>query len=208
LARAAKATVHRILAAQPLPPEKVSDYLEHRDPNFEAKMREVLLVYQEVALQNGTPSPEGVPPQVVTVSVDEKPGPPAMANTVPDLPPVPGRHPTVARDHECQRLGTCSIWAALDLHNGHVTARVERRHRSREFIALLKDLDAYYAPDWTIRLILDNHSAHLSKEPKRSQRPVPTDSSTWHAKKSTVRPAVVILSYNKSGRRLRVTHNG
>jgi len=54
--------------------------------------------------------------------------------------------------------------AGLDLLNGHVIARVERRHRSREFIGLLQDLDAYYAPDWTIRLILDNHSAHLSKE--------------------------------------------
>jgi transposase len=164
LVRAAKATVHRILAAQPLHPEKVTYYLEHRDANFEAKMREVLLVYQEVALHNSTPSREGVPPQVVTVSVDEKPGLQAIANTAPDLPPVPGRHPTVARDHEYQRLGTCSILAGLDLHNGHVTARVERRHRSREFIALLKDLDNYYAPDWTIRLILDNHSAHLSKE--------------------------------------------
>ena len=140
LARAAKATVHRILAAQPLHPEKVTYYLEHRDPNFEATMREVLLVYQEVALQNGTPSPEGVPPPVVTVSVDEKPGLPAIANTAPDLPPVPGRHPTLARDHEYQRLGTCSIWAGLDLHNGHVTARVERRHRSREFIALPQGL--------------------------------------------------------------------
>jgi len=87
-----------------------------------------------------------------------------VPNTAPDLPPVPGRHPTVARDHEYQRLGTCSILAGLDLLNGHVTARVERRHRSREFIALLQDLDHYYAPDWTIRLILDNHSAHLSKE--------------------------------------------
>jgi transposase len=164
LVRAAKATVHRILAAQPLHPEKVTYYLEHRDANFEAKMREVLLVYQEVALHHSTPSREGVPPQVVTVSVDEKPGLQAIANTAPDLPPVPGRHPTVARDHEYQRLGTCSILAGLDLHNGHVTARVERRHRSREFIALLKDLDNYYAPDWTIRLILDNHSAHLSKE--------------------------------------------
>ena len=164
LARAAKATVHRILADQPLHPEKVSYYLEHRDPNFEAKMRDVLLVYQEVALQNSTPSPEGAVPQVVTVSVDEKPGLQALANTAPDLPPVPGKHPTVARDHEYQRLGTCSILAGLDLHNGHVTARVERRHRSQEFIALLKDLDDYYPPDCTIRLILDNHSAHLSKE--------------------------------------------
>jgi transposase len=164
LARAAKATVQRILADQPLHPEKVSYYLEHRDPNFEAKMRDVLLVYQEVALQNGTPSPEGAVPQVVTVSVDEKPGLQALANTAPDLPPVPGKHPTVARDHEYQRLGTCSILAGLDLHNGHVTARVERRHRSQEFIALLQDLDDYYPPDCTIRLILDNHSAHLSQE--------------------------------------------
>jgi transposase len=164
LARAAKATVHRILAAQPLRPEKVTYYLEQRDPHFEAKMREVLLVYQEVALQNATPSPPGAGPPVVTVSVDEKPGLQAIANTAADLPPVPGKHPTVARDHEYQRLGTCSILAGLDLQNGHVTARVERRHRSREFIALLKDLDDYYSPDCTIRLILDNHSAHLSRE--------------------------------------------
>jgi len=164
LARAAKATVQRILAAQPLHPEKVTYCLEHRDPNFEAKMREVLLVYQEVALQNGTPHPEGVPPQVVTVSVDEKPGLQAIANTAPDLPPVPGKHLTLARDHEYKRLGTCSVLAGLDLHNGHVTARVERRHRSREFIALLRDLDDYYPPDCMIRLVLDNHWAHLSKE--------------------------------------------
>jgi hypothetical protein len=101
---------------------------------------------------------------VVTISVDEKPGLQAIANTAADLPPVPGKHSSVARDHEYKRLGTCSILAALDLHHGHVTARVERRHRSREFIALLRDLDHYYPPGCMIRLILDNHSAHLSKE--------------------------------------------
>lgn len=162
LSRAAKATVQRILAAQPLHPEKVTYYLERRDPDFEAKMREVLLVYQEVALQNQAVG--GLLPVVVTVSVDEKPGLQAIANTSPDLPPVPGKHPTVGRDHEYKRLGTCSILAALDLHNGHVTARVERRHRSREFIALLKDLDRCYPAECTIRLVLDNHSAHISKE--------------------------------------------
>jgi hypothetical protein len=52
LARASKATVYRILAAQPLQPHKVPYYLQRRDPAFESKMREVLLVYQEVALQN------------------------------------------------------------------------------------------------------------------------------------------------------------
>jgi len=164
LARAGKATVHRILAAQPLQPHKVTYYLQRRAPAFESKMREVLLVYQEVALQNQPGEPGMLPLKVVTVSVDEKPGVQAIANTAPDLPPVPGKHPTVARDHEYQRLGTCSILAALDLHTGHVTGRVERRHRSREFIALLRDLDAYYPQDCTLRLILDNHSAHLSKE--------------------------------------------
>lgn len=160
LARAAKATVHRILAEQPLHPEKVKYYLERRDPEFEAKMREVLLVYQEVAMQNQ----KGGRISLVTVSVDEKPGLQAIANTVPDLPPVPGQHSGIGRDHEYKRLGTCSILAALDLHTGHVTARVERRHRSREFIALLKDLDAHYPAEVVVRLIMDNHAAHISKE--------------------------------------------
>jgi hypothetical protein len=165
LARASKATVQRILAAQPLQPHKVIYYMERRDPHFESKMREVLLVYQEVQLQNQQPRSSAEPlPQVITVSVDEKPGVQAIANTAPDLPPVPGQHPTLGRDHEYERLGTCSILAALDLHSGHVTAHVERRHRSREFIALLKDLDAYYPPNCTLRLILDNHSSHISKE--------------------------------------------
>ena len=162
LSRAAKATVQRILAEQPLHPEKVKYYLERRDPDFMAKMREILLVYQEVALQNQNDG--GLTPVIVTVSVDEKPGLQAIANTAPDLPPVAGKHATLARDHEYKRLGTCSILAALDLHDGHVIGHVERRHRSREFIALLKDLDGYYPVECTIRLILDNHSAHLSKE--------------------------------------------
>jgi transposase len=69
LAQAAKATVHRILAEQPLHPEKVKYYLARRDPEFEAKMRDVLLVYQQVALQNQN----GGMISVVTVSVDESP---------------------------------------------------------------------------------------------------------------------------------------
>ena len=166
LAQAAKATVHRILAEQPLHPEKVKYYLERRDPDFESKMRQVLLVYREVALRNESPSEGGSAPAMITVSVDEKPGVQAIANVAPDLPPAPGRHPCVARDYEYKRMGTCSILAALDLHSGRVTARVERRHRSREFILLLKDLDQSYPAACTIRLILDNYSSHISKETK------------------------------------------
>jgi transposase len=165
LARAAKATVQRILEEQHLQPHKVKYYLERRDPEFEGKMREVLLVYQEVMLQNrATAASSALAPSVITVSIDEKPGVQAIENTAPDLPPVPAEHPTVGRDHEYKRHGTLSILASLDLQDGHVVARVEERHRSREFVALLKDLDAYYPPQVTIRIILDNHSAHISKE--------------------------------------------
>src|SRR5216684_9086123 len=127
-------------------------------------MKNVLLVYQEVSLQNEAVSNRVPQPVVITVSVDEKPGVQAIGNTSPDLPPVAGKYPTVARDSEYIRLGTWSILAGLDLHDGHVTARVEERHRSVEFIALLKDLDAYYPADCAIRVILDNHSAHISRE--------------------------------------------
>ena len=164
LARAAKATIQRILAEQELQPHRVRYYMERRDPEFEAKMKEVLLVYREVATAQaeGLKTAEGQP--LYTVSVDEKPGVQALGTTAPDLPPVPGRHSTQSRDHEYRRMGTASILAALDLRDGHVTARVERRHRSREFIQLLEDLDAYYPQGAVIRLILDNHSAHISKE--------------------------------------------
>jgi DDE superfamily endonuclease len=164
LARAGKATIQRILVAQELQPHKVRYYLERRDPDFDKKMREVLMVYKEVAVQNEAAAAGGERPHVITVSVDEKPGVQAIGNTAPDLPPVARKHPTVARDHEYVRYGTLSILASLDLANGHVIARVEERHRSVEFVALLKDLDAYYPPAFTIRLILDNHSAHLSEE--------------------------------------------
>src|SRR5260221_9048435 len=166
LARAAKSTVQRILDEQQLQPHKVKYYLERRDPEFESKMKEVLMVYQEVMVQNqaaGAATTQ-VAPTVITVSIDEKPGVQAIENTAPDLPPVPQKHPTVGRDHEYKRHGTLSILASLDLHDGHVVARVEERHRSREFIALLKDLDGYYPAGVTIRVILDNHSAHISKE--------------------------------------------
>ena len=164
LVRAAKATVQRILDEPRVKPHKVTYYLERRDPEFEIKMKDVLMVYQEVMIQNQSVATSGASHTVITVSIDEKPGLQAIENTAPDLPPVPGKHSTVGRDHEYKRHGTVSILASLDLHDGHIVARVEDRHRSREFIALLKDLDAYYPAGVTIRIILDNHSAHISKE--------------------------------------------
>jgi transposase len=160
---AVKATVNRILKKQSLQPHKVKYYLEKRDPEFESKMKEVLLVYKEVHMQNDSQKSDGKK-QLYTVCVDEKPGVQAIANVAPDLPPQPNTYSQIARDHEYKRHGTASILAGIDLHDGHVFAQVERRHRSREFIGLLKEIDAYYPVDAQIRIILDNHSSHISKE--------------------------------------------
>src|ERR1700752_2467884 len=179
LSRAAKATVHRILAEQPLHPEKVKYYLERRDPDFEGGMRRVLIVYQDVALQNAKRAAGETASTVITVSVDEKPGVQAIGNTAPDLPPVPGKHPKIGRDHEYERFGTCSILAALDLQDGHVTARVEDRHRSVEFIGLLSDLNARYPSECTIRIILTIIPLTFLKRRRHSSRGTPIASSTF-----------------------------
>ena len=164
LSKAVKATVWRILSANEIQPHKIKYYLERRDPDFEQKMQEVLMVYQEVNLQNDTRDADDVYPNMITVSIDEKPGVQAIDTVAPDLPPQPGRHKSVDRDYEYKRLGTVSILAALDLHTGKILAQVHDRHRSREFIELLKELDDYYPKESTIRVVLDNHSAHVSKE--------------------------------------------
>ena len=163
LKKAVKATIQRILEGHPIRPHKMAYYLEKRDPEFDHKMADILCVYKEVNLQNEAGEAGGTPP-VITVSVDEKPGVQAIKNIAPDIMPEPGKQSRVMRDYEYERKGTLSILAALDLHDGHVTAQVHDRHRSSEFISLLKELDAYYPVESTIRIILDNHSAHISKE--------------------------------------------
>jgi len=162
LKRAAKATIQRILKSQPLQPHKIRYYLQRRDEEFESKMHDVLVVYKEIKTQSNHQN--GQSKKIITVSVDEKPGIQAIKNIAPDLPPIPGQYAQMGRDYEYKRLGTVSLLAALDLHDGHVIAQVHDRHRSREFISLLKEMDQCYPKDCTIRVILDNHSAHISKE--------------------------------------------
>jgi transposase len=164
LAHAGKSTVWRILNENEIKPHKIRYYLEKRDPDFDRKMQEVLLVYREVSLERAAAAKTGEPYPRYSVSVDEKPGVQALGLIAPDLPPVPGKASTTARDYEYKRHGTVSILAGIDLHSGHIFAGVEDRHRSVEFIGLLKKLDEYYPADATIRVVLDNHSAHISKE--------------------------------------------
>jgi transposase len=164
LAKLAQGTLCKILGRQDIKPHKVRYYLERRDPDFDAKMAEVLCVYREVALLKQSVAEEGGTPAVAIVSYDEKPGLQAIGTTAPDLPPAPARHACVGRDHEYVRHGTLSLLAGIDLLTGEVHASVEERHRSREFVAFLQKLDAAYPPATAIKVILDNHSAHASKE--------------------------------------------
>lgn len=164
LSKAGKSTVWRILDENQIKPHKIRYYLEKRDPEFDRKMQEVLMVYRDVSIYREGAVHDARPNPVYTVSVDEKPGVQAIGLTAPDLPPVPGKAAAVGRDYEYVRKGTVSILAGIDLHSGHIFANVEDRHRSVEFIALLERLDAYYPSEAVIRVVLDNHSAHISKQ--------------------------------------------
>jgi len=161
LQKLGRGTVSKILAAHPVRPHKIQYYLERRDPEFKPKMTEVLHVYRDVELWRNN----GLPPQIVGVlSYDEKPGIQAIGNTAPDLPPVPGRHARVGRDHEYKRYGTVSLLAGIDLLKGEVLGLVRDQHRSSEFIEFLQMADRHYPAGQRIRIILDNHSAHISKQ--------------------------------------------
>ena len=163
LAKIGKGRLHSILKKGHIQPHKIKYYLERRDPDFDTKMANVLHVYKEVEIANISNGEQ----TSVTVSFDEKPGIQALQNVVADLLPTPNQHPAHGRDHQYKRLGTVSLLAGIDLHGGQVIPLVKDRHRSKEFVEFLDLLDQTYPKDWTIRLILDNHSAHISKETQK-----------------------------------------
>ena len=165
-----RGTVSKILAEHPIRPHKLRYYLERRDADFDAKMAQVLYVYKQVELWRNA----GLPRDMVAVlSYDEKPGIQALGHTAPDLPPVPGQHATVGRDYEYERYGVLSLLCGIDLLNGEVLGLVRERHRSAEFIEFLQMADSHYTAGARIRMVLDNHSAHISKETRSYLATVP-----------------------------------
>ncbi len=171
LIKLARGTVTKILAKDKVKPHKITYYLERRDPDFEARMAQVLYVYKEVQMWRDKAG-DGAK-DIATVSYDEKPGIQAISNTAPDIAPVPGEHSSFARDHEYVRHGTLSLMAGIDLLDGHIHGLVVERHRSREFVQFLKGLSDYYPGETKIRIVLDNHSIHISKETRSYLATVP-----------------------------------
>ena len=161
-----KPMVQKILKNSDIKPHKIKYYCEKRDPEFESKMHDVLLVYKQVSMQFDENGQLIIPvgePMVHTVSCDEKPGIQAIATTGDDLRPTVGNG-CVMRDAEYKRLGTLSLLAGIDLLTGEAIPYVSETHKSSDFIELLKKLDDRYAEGDIIRIVCDNHSAHKSKE--------------------------------------------
>lgn len=179
LATVATGSVHNILADAQIKPHKMAYYCERRDPNFKAKMHNVLLLYKQLSLRfdedgNLIPWEEGQ--EIHVLSYDEKPGIQAIANTAPDLRPEAddaGGRGTVRRDCEYRRLGTLSLLASIDLLTGEATPLVSETHKSSDYVAFLRILDGKYPKGDLIRIVLDNVSVHTSAETRRYLATVP-----------------------------------
>ena len=158
--------LQKILKRSDIKPFKIKYYCEKRDPDFENKMHDVLVVYKQVSMQFDEEGNIIIPdekPMVHTISCDEKPGIQAIATTSDDLRPG-FDNGCVYRDYEYKRLGTLSLIAGIDLLTGEAIPVVSETHKSSDFICLLKKFDEMYPEDDVIRIICDNHSAHKSKE--------------------------------------------
>lgn len=176
LSTISQSKVRTILEESDIKPNKITYYCENRDPDFDQKMHNVLLVYKQLSMQfdeNGVLLPFDEDEQVIHVlSYDEKPGIQAIATTSEDLSPNEN-HSTFSRDYEYKRLGTISLLAGIDLQTGEAIPLVSDTHNSKDYIEFLKKLDKKYPKEDKIRLILDNLKVHTSEETRKYLATVP-----------------------------------
>ena len=171
-----KSTVHSILDEAEIKPFRIKYYCENRDPDFDSKMHNVLLVYKQLSMQfdeNGQFIPWEEDKQIIHVlSYDEKPGIQAIATTSQDLLPDE-HHGTISRDYEYKRLGTLSLLAGIDLQTGEAIPLVSETHSSKDYIEFLKILDSKYPKGDKIRIVLDNLKVHTSEATRNYLATVP-----------------------------------
>lgn len=171
-----KSTVHKILDDAEIKPFRIRYYCEKRDPDFDSKMHNVLLVYKQLSFQfdeNGQLLPWKEDEEIVHVlSYDEKPGIQAIATTSEDLLPDEN-HSAISRDYEYKRLGTLSLLAGIDLQTGEAIPLVTETHNSKDYIKFLKLLNDKYPKGDKIRMVLDNLRVHTSEETKQYLATVP-----------------------------------
>lgn len=169
-----KSTVNTILADADIKPHKITYYCENRDPDFDSKMHNVLLVYKQLEMQfneSGNLIASDTTP-IHVLSYDEKPGIQAIATASEDLMPDEN-HPTISRDYEYKRLGTLSLLAAIDLQTGEAIPLVRDKHSSKEYIEFLRLIDEKYPKEDKIRIVLDNLKVHTSEATRKYLATVP-----------------------------------
>jgi transposase len=138
--------ISRIWRAFGLKPHRLETFKLSTDPHFVAKVRDIVGLYL------------APPERALVLCVDEKSQIQALNRTQPGLPLTFGKAAT--RTHDYKRHGTTSLFAALDVATGNVISKLQRRHRSAEFIAFLNTIDAAVPTDQDIHLIMDNYGTH------------------------------------------------
>lgn len=165
-----KSTIHNILDEADIKPFRIKYYCENRDPDFDSKMHNVLLVYKQLSMrfdEDGNLIPwEEDGTTIHVLSYDEKPGIQAIATTSNDLLPDE-KHSKVSRDYEYERLGTLSLLAGIDLQTGEAIPMVSETHNSKDYVEFLKILDKKYSKGDKIRIVLDNLKVHTSEETRK-----------------------------------------
>jgi transposase len=165
-------TVQRIWRAFGLQPHRLQTFKLSTDPDFVAKVRDVVGLYV-------------TPPQhAVVLCVDEKSQIQALDRSQPMLPMRPGQ--AARRTHDYKRHGITSLFAALDIATGHVIGKCYPRHRATEFRKFLDEIEASVLKDLEVHLVMDNYATHktpiirawLAKRPRWHVHLTPT-SSSW-----------------------------
>ena len=139
-------TIRRIWTAFGLQPHRSETFHLSGDPLFVEKVRDIIGLYL------------APPDRAVVLCVDEKSQIQALDRAQPVLPMLPGmaerRTPTYVRH------GTTSLFAALDVATGFVIGKCYRRHRAREFLAFLKEIDTRVPAGLAIHIVMDNYATH------------------------------------------------
>jgi len=142
--------VRQIWKATGLKPHRIETFKISNDPAFAEKVVDVVGLYMDP------------PSNAMVLSVDEKSQIQALERTQPGLPLRPGRLPS--QTHDYKRHGTASLYAAFNIASGEVIGAVTKRHRSKEFLAFLRQIDRATPQKLDLHIILDNVSAHKTKK--------------------------------------------
>lgn len=165
-------TVQRIWRAFGLQPHRLETFKLSTDPDFVAKVRDVVGLYM---------SP---PDRAIVLCVDEKSQIQALDRSQPMLPMRPGQ--PARRSHDYKRHGTTSLFAALDIATGAIIGKCYGRHRAREFRDFLDEIEKNVPADLDVHLVMDNYATHktplirnwLAKRPRWHVHLTPT-SASW-----------------------------